>query len=311
MEGVKSRYTILLEKNVDQADKQNASEEIETLLGQTEKTSEAVRKRLRRIAGENKEFSTTFPEKIGQLRVRINTHQGLTRRFMSVMQSYEESQEKHRSNVKGALERQLRAMNPHATDEDIEIALRNGNTKSVVDNSPTLAQLPYEEQVKLKRGLDDLRSRNNDIKKLEESIVQLHQLFIDMQILVEAQGELLNNIEYNIGETKGKTEAGYQELVEARAHQKSAHKKKICIVVLIIIIILAIAVPLLVKFIPVWFPDTQESINNIPILGGGDVNSTDTTQNEDTTPARKKEQPLDASTLTIEMTHMKNFRLVG
>lgn len=300
VETVESRYRISLNENVQKSDKAVASNDIARLLDQTEKTSEAVRKRLRRIAGENKAFAAEFRNKTGELRVRVNTHQGLTRRFMEAMQMFEESQEKHRDNVKGALERQLRLMNPQATEGDIQEALRNGTTESIVDNSPSLAQLPPEEQKRLRRGLEDLTSRNNDIKKLEESIIQLHQLFMDMQILVEAQGELLNDIEYNIEETKGKTEVGYQELVEARAHQKSANKKKACIIILIIVIVLVITVPLLVKFIPKWFPQTADTINNLPIIGSGG-NSTETPAEAETPKVGAVRRPVDASSLFVEV----------
>lgn len=276
VETIESRYQISLHEHLQASDKAIASNDIGRLLDQTERTSDAIRKRLRRIAGENKKFRAEHPEKVGTLRIRVNTHQNLTRRFMDAMQQFEESQEKHRDNVQSAMERQLRIMNPQATEEDIQDALRDGKTQNVVDESPTLLQLPVEEQVRLRNGLDDLMSRNNDIKKLEESIVALHQLFVDMQILVEAQGELLNDIEYNIGETKDKTETGYQELVEARAHQKSAGKKKICIVVLVIAIAAAILVPILLKYIPKWFPSTADAINSIPGVGGG-TNGTDST----------------------------------
>lgn len=299
VETIESRYQISLNEHVQQSDKSVASNDIVRLLDQTEKTSDAVRKRLRRIAGENKIFAAEFPNKTGELRVRVNTHQGLTRRFMDAMQLFEESQEKHRDNVKSALERQLRLMNPQATEDDIREALRNGTTDAIVDDSPTLAQLPAEEQIRLRRGLEDLRSRNNDIKKLEESIIQLHQLFMDMQILVEAQGELLNDIEYNIEDTKGKTETGYQELVQARAHQKSANKKKLCIIILIIIIILAITIPLLVKFIPKMFPSTADTINNLPIIGGS-ANSTDTSS-EGTPNPKGAARPLNAYDLAVQV----------
>jgi len=92
-----------------------------------------------------------------------------------------------------------------------------------------------------------------------------------MQLLVHAQGELLNSIEHNIGETKGKTKEGLEELVTARGHQKSASKKKICIGVLIVAVILAILIPVLIKYIPIWFPSTQETIATI--TGGNQTSS--------------------------------------
>ncbi|CAN8061987.1 unnamed protein product [Agarophyton chilense] len=277
---VEAQYHISMDENIDDTDKERASNEISRLLEKTERTSEAIRKRLRRIGKENKDFLGEHPEMVGVLRLRVNTHQGLTKRFMSAMQSYEESQEKHREHVRGALERQLRRMNPTATDEDISAALQRGETDSIVENSPLLVELPLEEQERLRNGLTDLQSRNNDIKKLEESIIQLHQLFVDMQMLVDAQGELLNNIEYNVVETKGKTEAGLEELVQARAHQKSANKKKICVIVLIVLLLLVIFVPILVKYIPQWFPKTKEIVSNIPIIGDGSGNNSNTTTSE-------------------------------
>eukprot|EP00178_Gracilaria_changii_P020345 TRINITY_DN590_c1_g1_i1.p1 TRINITY_DN590_c1_g1~~TRINITY_DN590_c1_g1_i1.p1 ORF type:complete len:360 (+),score=64.20 TRINITY_DN590_c1_g1_i1:114-1193(+) len=266
---IEAQYNMSMDESLDVTEKEHAADQISRLLERTERTSAAIRKRLRRIGKENKDFSSENPEKVGVLRIRVNTHQGLTNRFMEAMHSYEEAQEKHRDHVRGALERQLRKMNPTATDEEIAAALRRGETDSVVDNSPLLVELPLEEQQRLRNGLLDLQSRNNDIRKLEENIIQLHQLFVDMQILVDAQGDLLNNIEYNVVETKEKTEAGFQELIQARAHQKSATKKKICVVLLIVVLLVVILTPILVKYIPVWFPKTQELVSNLPVIGDG------------------------------------------
>jgi len=48
-----------------------------------------------------------------------------------------------------------------------------------------------------KKLLADIQSRHEDILKLEESLRELRQLFLDMQTLVESQGEMLNEIENN------------------------------------------------------------------------------------------------------------------
>jgi syntaxin 1B/2/3 len=184
---VEEMYKASLSDQVTPEEKTRTQANIARMLQENEKRSDAIRKRLRRIAGENKAFAAEFSNKTGQLRVRVNTHQGITTRFMAAMQSFESTQEKHRNNVRGAMERQLKFMTG-ASQEDIREALRNGQTDQLVEGSPMMLQLPPEEQRKLKNGLADLKSRNLDIKKLEESIVQLHQLFMDMQVLVESQG---------------------------------------------------------------------------------------------------------------------------
>jgi hypothetical protein len=37
------------------------------------------------------------------------------------------------------------------------------------------------------------------VKDLEASLLELHQIFLDMAVLVEAQGEMLDNIEQQVG----------------------------------------------------------------------------------------------------------------
>ena len=41
----------------------------------------------------------------------------------------------------------------------------------------------------------DVQSKHEELMRLETSIREVHQLFLDMAILVEQQGELLDNIE--------------------------------------------------------------------------------------------------------------------
>lgn len=36
------------------------------------------------------------------------------------------------------------------------------------------------------------------MKELEKSLMELHQIFLDMAVLVEAQGEMLDNIEQQV-----------------------------------------------------------------------------------------------------------------
>jgi len=225
-------------------------EEIAALLEATDKRSHAVRTRLKRIGDENRAFASTYAHAVGEIRVRVTQHQALTKRYMAVMQRLEATQDKHRDDVATALTRRLRAANPSASDAAIETAVRTGNVAAVMDGSPTLATMEPAQQHRLRAGLEDLASRNADLQKVEASIVALHQMFVDMQLLVQTQGELLDNIEYNVAETVQQTEAAHVELVQAREHQKSAGKKVCCIIVLVLAILAAILVPLAIVFIP-------------------------------------------------------------
>jgi syntaxin 1B/2/3 len=49
--------------------------------------------------------------------------------------------------------------------------------------------------------LAEIQERNRAVKNLEASLLELHQIFLDMAVLVEAQGEMLDNIEQQVGYT--------------------------------------------------------------------------------------------------------------
>ena len=44
----------------------------------------------------------------------------------------------------------------------------------------------------------EIQERHEAVKDLETSLLDLHQIFLDMSVLVEAQGEMLDNIEKQV-----------------------------------------------------------------------------------------------------------------
>ena len=49
--------------------------------------------------------------------------------------------------------------------------------------------------------LAEIQERHEAVKELEKSLMELHQIFLDMAVLVEAQGEMLDNIENQVSAT--------------------------------------------------------------------------------------------------------------
>ena len=47
--------------------------------------------------------------------------------------------------------------------------------------------------------LAEVQERHEAVKELEKSLMELHQVFLDMAVLVDAQGEMLDNIEQQVG----------------------------------------------------------------------------------------------------------------
>lgn len=51
--------------------------------------------------------------------------------------------------------------------------------------------------------LAEIQERHRAVKDLEQSLLELHQMFLDMAVLVEAQGEMLDNIEKQVRQGVG------------------------------------------------------------------------------------------------------------
>ena len=46
--------------------------------------------------------------------------------------------------------------------------------------------------------LDEVKDTYHDVRRLEASIIELHKMFMDLALLVDRQGEMLDQIEYQV-----------------------------------------------------------------------------------------------------------------
>jgi syntaxin 1B/2/3 len=83
------------------------------------------------------------------------------------------------------------------------------------------------------------------MKDIEKNLLELHQIFMDMAVLVESQGEQLNDIEQQVNKADSFVQRGTGELRIAKQHQRSKRKWICCAVFLIIILLLIIILPIL------------------------------------------------------------------
>jgi t-SNARE complex subunit (syntaxin) len=65
-----------------------------------------------------------------------------------------------------------------------------------------------------------------DVLTLESSVAELHQMFLDFALLTEQQGELLDQIEYQVKGANDHVEVANEEVVVAIEFQKAIRKKQ-------------------------------------------------------------------------------------
>jgi len=83
---------------------------------------------------------------------------------------------------------------------------------------------------------------------LERSIAGLNQMFLDFALLIEQQGEMLDQIEYNVKEAEDYVDEATQQLVESVALQIGLRKKQ-CLCLILGLVIVGVIALLIYMFV--------------------------------------------------------------
>ncbi|KAG8536919.1 hypothetical protein GDO81_025436, partial [Engystomops pustulosus] len=75
-----------------------------------------------------------------------------------------------------------------------------------------------------RQALSEIESRHRDIVRLESSLKELHDMFLDIAMLVENQGEVTDNIEINVMKAVEHVEKARVETTKAVKYQNKARK---------------------------------------------------------------------------------------
>ncbi|EDO64508.1 AGAP007698-PA [Anopheles gambiae str. PEST] len=231
VEEVKKKHSAIL--SAPQSD-EKTKQELEDLMADIKKTANRVRGKLKGIE-QNIEQEEQQSKSNADLRIRKTQHSALSRKFVEVMTEYNRTQTDYRERCKGRIQRQLEITGRATTNEELEEMLEQGN-------SAVFTQGIIMETQQAKQTLADIEARHADIIKLENSIRELHDMFMDMAMLVESQGEMVDRIEYHVENSRDYITTGQQDLVQAVKYMSKARKKKImiaiCLFVTVIILLL-------------------------------------------------------------------------
>ncbi|XP_010168271.2 syntaxin-1B, partial [Corapipo altera] len=96
------------------------------------------------------------------------------------MTEYNATQSKYRDRCKDRIQRQLEITGRTTTNEELEDMLESGKLAIFTDDIKMDSQMT-------KQALNEIETRHNEIIKLETSIRELHDMFVDMAMLVESQ----------------------------------------------------------------------------------------------------------------------------
>lgn len=85
-------------------------------------------------------------------------------------------------------------------------------------------------------NLDELREREESVRKLESDIVEVNHIFKDLATIIHNQGEIVDSIESSIFRATEEVSRGAQEVARARDYADKSRRKKFYLAMIFFII---------------------------------------------------------------------------
>lgn len=175
---------------------------------------ESIHRRLRAMKELSEAAEAQHGPHAAVARISRAQYSALTRAFQRAMHEYNLAEMKQRDNCKIRIQRQLEIMGKDVSGDQIEDMFEQGKWDVFSEN--LLADVKGA-----RAALSEIESRHRELLKLEGRIRDVHELFLQMAVLVEEQADTLNVIELNVEKT-----VDYTGQAKAQVRKTLEYKKK-------------------------------------------------------------------------------------
>lgn len=174
-------------------------------------------------------------------RTRTSVVCGLGKKLKDLMDEFQGFRAKMTSEYKETVERRYFTITGEKADEEtIETLISSGESENFLQKA-----IQDQGRGQIMDTISEIQERHDSVKEIEKNLLDLHQVFLDMAALVEAQGAQLNDIESNVGHASSFVRRGTDELQVAKEYQKSSRKWTCMAIGLGLLIVLVLVLPLL------------------------------------------------------------------
>lgn len=144
----------------------------------------------------------------------------LSSALRQVMFSYNDAEMSHREACKQQIHRQLEVVGKEVTKEELEEMLENGELNVFC---------PQVEGKTARSALLQIENRHRELLELERRIQGIQELFLDVAVLVEQQGAVVDNIQKSVQASESIVQDGVAQLAKATESDKNnPFKRMLC-----------------------------------------------------------------------------------
>ena len=150
----------------------------------------------------------------------------IDRRLKAAITQYQQVESQFRKRTQDQMARQYRIVRPDASEQEIQAAVEDTTGGQVFSQ----AMMQSDRQGRARAALSAVQDRHQALQKIEQQMVELAQLFQDMDTLVVQQEAAVTQIEQKGEEVVENLDKGNQEIgVAVNTARKTRKKKWICL----------------------------------------------------------------------------------
>ena len=181
---------------------------------------EAVLQRLHMMNARRGELEAQRGTSDPATRITQTQYQCLGNALREVMFSYNDTEMSHREACKQQIQRQMEVVGREVSEEEMEEMMESGEL--------TVFSVQVEGKT-ARSALLQIESRHRELLDLEKRIEGIQELFLDVAMLTQEQGVVVENIEKNVQNTGVIIEDAVFKLERATAsHKNNPFKKMFC-----------------------------------------------------------------------------------
>lgn len=199
-----------------------AKQELDDTMNAIKKKANTIRTGLKSMEVAIEQEEKNNPNGGAQLRMKKTQHMAVSKTFIEMMTEYNKIQTDFRDQSKQKIGRQMELAGAGVSDDQLENMLETGQGAQLMGH----IQIEGDTE-QLRQTLNDIESRHEMFQNLEKSITELHEMFIDIATLIEAQGEMVNRIDNHVTQAVDYTERAMTDTKKALEYQQAARRKKI------------------------------------------------------------------------------------
>ncbi|GEM12843.1 syntaxin 1B/2/3 [Rhodotorula toruloides] len=183
------------------------------------------------------------------IEVRDQQVGALKERFKDAIQRYTEEEKQNRAKQRARLERQVKVVNPNLDPAELQEIVKKAEEGDGAMFAHAFQTNSYRSQA-ARGALREVQNRAAALARIEQTLIELAQLFQDMAVMVEAQDVAIVKIEQNAISTEMDTEKGLENVQKAVVHARNYRKYRWWCFGFIVVIIIIVLIVLCVELIP-------------------------------------------------------------